>query len=146
MRSKLQLMFIFICLGALGIYGQGIGDRNRPAGRGNYRITGKVLLPDGSPGKDVSVSVSGTEFNGTSVRTDLDGVFTISGLSSGNYSVSVREKGYQSENEFLTIPEGVISGQAFSMVFYLRAPGEPKRSGAAANPLLKDVPACVRPA
>jgi tetratricopeptide (TPR) repeat protein len=140
MRSKLQLLFIFMCLGALGVYGQGIGDRNRPAGRGTYRITGKVYLPDGSPAKDVAVNVSGTEYNGTSTRTDLDGVYTISGLSSGNYSVSVREKGYQAENEFLTIPEGVISGQSFPIIFYLRAPGEPKRSGAAANPLLKDVP------
>ena len=140
MRSKLLLMFIFMSIAALGVYGQGIGDRNRPAGRGTYRITGKVYLPDGSPAKDVSVNVSGAEFNGSSARTDLDGAYTISGLAAGNYSVSIREKGYQTENEFLTIPEGVISGQSFPIVFYLRGPGEPKRSGAAANPLLKDVP------
>lgn len=140
MRSKLQLLFIFMCLGALGVYGQGIGDRNRPAGRGTYRISGKVYLPDGTPAKDVSINVTGAEFNGASTRTDLDGAYTISGLASGNYSVSVREKGYQSENEFLTIPEGAISGQSFSVLFYLRAPGEPKRSASAANPLLKDVP------
>ncbi len=108
MRSKLQLMFIFMCLGALGAYGQGIGDRNRPAGRGNYRITGKVYLPDGTPAKDVNITATGTEFNGTSTRTDLDGAFTLSGLSSGNYSVSARETGYQTENEFLTIPECVF--------------------------------------
>ncbi len=140
MRSKLLLLFIFMGFTALGIYGQGIGDRNRPSGRGNYRIAGKVYLPDGTPAKDVSITVSGTEFNGSSTRSDLDGLFTISGLSSGNYSVSVREKGYQNESEFLTIPEGAISGQSFGLVFYLRGPGEPKRSGAAANPLLKDVP------
>src|SRR5215203_3479209 len=140
MRSKLQLLFIFICLGALGSYGQGIGDRNRPSGRGNYRITGKVYLADGTPAKDVGVSVSGGETTGSSTRTDVDGEFTISGLSSGNYSVSVRERGYQNESEFLTIHEGAISGQSFQMVFYLRTPGQPKRSAAEANPLLKDVP------
>jgi tetratricopeptide (TPR) repeat protein len=140
MRSKLQLMFIFMCLAALGAYGQGIGDRNRPAGRGNYRITGKVYLPDGSPAKDVGVSVSGAETTGSSTRTDVDGLFTLSGLSSGNYSVSIREKGYQTENEFLTIPEGAASGQSFQLVFYMRTPGQPKRPAAAANPLLKDVP------
>ena len=140
MRNKLLLMFISICIGALGVYGQGIGDRNRPAGRGTYRITGKVYMPDGTPAKDVSVTVSGAEFNGAAARSDIDGVFTISGLPSGNYSVSVREKGYPNENEFLTIPEGAISGQSFQIIFYLRNPGEPKRSGAAANPMLKDVP------
>ena len=139
MRSKLHLMFIFMCLCALGVYGQGIGDRNRPAGRGTYRITGKVYLPDGTPAKDVRITVSGAEFNGDSTASDLDGAFTISGLPSGNYSVSVREKGYQNENEFLTIPEGAISGQSFPMIFYLRTPGQPKTS-AAANPLLTDIP------
>src|SRR5687768_11928461 len=128
MRNKLLLMFISICIGALGVYGQGIGDRNRPSGRGNFRITGKIYLPDGSPAKDVSVNVSGTEFNTTSARSDIDGVFTVSGLSSGNYSVSVREKGYQSENEFLTIPRGASPGQSFTLVFYLRNPGEAGRS------------------
>ena len=139
-------MFIFICSVALGLtavsgaFGQGIGDRNRPAGRGNYRITGKVYLPDGSPAKDVSVSASGADFNNTSSRTDLDGFFTLSGLPSGNYTVSVRENGYQTENEMLTIAEGTISGQSFQLVFHLRLPGQPKADKNSSNPLLKGVP------
>jgi Tfp pilus assembly protein PilF len=145
MRSKLQLMFIFICLAAFGtavvsVSGQGFGDRNRPAGRGNYRITGKVYMPDGTPAKDVEVAASGMESGGLSTRTDIDGNFTISGLSSGNYSVIVREKGLQTETESLTIPEGAIAGQSFQLAFYLRTPGQPKGTRPV-NPLLKDVPA-----
>ncbi|HEV8590863.1 MAG TPA: carboxypeptidase-like regulatory domain-containing protein, partial [Pyrinomonadaceae bacterium] len=118
MKNKLRFMFILICFALIGLCemsanAQGYGDRNRPAGRGTYRITGKVYLPDGSPAKDVNVSASGADFNNTASRTDLDGVFTLSGLPSGNYTVSVREDGYQTENEMLTIPEGTISGQAF---------------------------------
>ncbi|MEO8574113.1 MAG: tetratricopeptide repeat protein [Pyrinomonadaceae bacterium] len=135
MRIKLQLMFIFLCLGALDAYGQGIGDRNRITGRGTYRITGKVYLPDGSPAKNLSVTASGSEVDNGSTRTDLDGVYTFSGLSSGNYTVSVREKGYRTETETLTIPEGVVSGQPFTIFFYLRT-----TSAASANPLLKDIP------
>jgi hypothetical protein len=50
MRRKLQLMFIFMCLGALAGYGQGIGDRNRPGeSDGSYTIKVRVYMPDGRP-------------------------------------------------------------------------------------------------
>ena len=146
MKDKLILKFIVLCLAVIGlgeisVNAQGYGDRNRPAGRGTYRITGKVYLPDGTPAKDVSVSASGMEMTGgASARTDQDGNFTLSGLSSGNYTVVVKPEGYQTESEFLTIAEGMISGQAFQLAFYLRAPGQPKRTAATANPMLKDVP------
>lgn len=145
MKNKLRLTFIFICIallsfGETSVNGQGYGDRNRPAGRGTYRITGKVYLPDGSAAKDVSVSASGADFNNSSTRTDIDGNFTLPGLPSGNYNVMVRENGYQTETELLTISEGTISGQAFQLVFHLRTPGQPKRSASSMNPLLKDVP------
>lgn len=135
MKNKLQLMFTFICLAmfAGSVYGQGIGDRNRPAGRGNYRITGQVYLPDGKPAKDVDVNATGSEFSGYSTRTDIDGKFVISGLSSGNYTVSVREKGYQTESEILTIPENTTSGQPFRMVFHLRGVGQPKQAARPTN-------------
>ena len=145
MRNKLKFLFIFLCFAVIGFEAhtataQGYGDRNRPAGRGTYRITGRVFLPDGTAARDVSVTASGAEFNGASARTDEDGQFTLSGLSSGNYSVVVRQDGFQTENESLTIAEGTISGQSFQLVFYLRAPGQPKRSPAEMNPLLKDIP------
>ena len=130
MKNKLQLLFTFICLTmfAGSVYTQGIGDRNRPAGRGNYRITGKVYTPDGKPAKDVTVEATGGEFSGSRARTDMDGGFVLSGLSSGNYTVTVHEKGYQTETELLTIAEGTSSGQSFQMVFHLRGVGEPKRT------------------
>src|SRR5687768_10631720 len=103
MKKKLFLMFIFLCsavigVGEISVNGQGYGDRNRPAGRGTYRITGRVYLPDGTPARDASVSASGVEINGASTRTDVDGNFTLSGLSSGNYSLTVRQEGYQTES------------------------------------------------
>ncbi len=87
MKNKLFLVFIFLCFAAVGpsvifVSAQGYGDRNRPAGRGTYRISGKVFLPDGTPAKDVSVAASGMESGSASTRTDMDGHFTISGLSS----------------------------------------------------------------
>src|SRR5688500_16100659 len=108
MKSKLWFMFIVLCLAVIGfgeiaVNAQGYGDRNRPAGRGTYRITGKVYLPDGKPAANVTVTASGMEFNGASARTDLDGTFTLSGLSSGNYSVVVRQEGFPTETESLTI-------------------------------------------
>jgi len=128
-------MFTFVCLATFAgsVYTQGIGDRNRPSGRGNYRITGQVYLPDGKPARDVDVSASGSEFSGNSARTDMDGKFVISGLSSGNYTVSVREKGYQTESEILTIPENTSSGQPFQMVFHLRGAGQPKQAARPTN-------------
>ena len=146
MKSRLQFLFIFLCFAVISLgqhvqaNAQGYGDRNRPAGRGTYRITGKIYLPDGTPARDVSVTANGAEFNGASARTDEDGQFTLSGLSSGNYSVIARQEGFQTENESVTIAEGTISGQAFQVVFYLRQPGQPKRSAAEMNPLLKDIP------
>jgi len=112
--------------------GQGIGDRNRPLGLGNYRITGKVVLPDGTPAKDVTVNISGTETPASTVRTNAEGEFEVSGLGAGNYSVSVRVPGFRPENESLTI-NGGGAGQSFPVVFYLKL-------ATSANPLMKDVP------
>lgn len=143
MKNKLLLVFMFLCFTAVGsnvlsVDAQGYGDRNRPAGRGTYRISGKVFLPDGKPAKDVSVTASGVESGSLSARTDPDGYFTISGLSSGNYSVIVRQEGLSTETESLTIPEGTISGQAFQLAFYLRIHGQPKGTKSL-NPMLRDV-------
>lgn len=145
MKNKLQFILSFICLATAGliaqaIHAQGIGDRNRPAGRGTYKIVGKVYLPDGRPAQDVTVSASGAETSGLSARTDIDGAFVLPGLSSGNYTVAVRASGYQTETEFVTIAEGTISGQSFQFAFHLRPPGQPKQDARSENPNLKGVP------
>jgi Flp pilus assembly protein TadD len=144
MKSKLKLMFCFVCLAGLYagfVHAQGIGDRNRPAGRGTYKIVGKVYLPDGRPAPEVEVRADGAEMNsGSSTRTGIDGEFAISGLSSGNYTVIVNQKGYQTETESVTIAEGMIGGSTYQLAFNLRLPGQKKGDIYSMNPLFKDVP------
>src|SRR2546423_6871205 len=143
MKNKLRLMFSFVFVMAVSLVvdGQGIGDRNRPAGRGTYRITGRLLSPTGTPAADVPVSLSSMEMSdGGSTRTDEDGNFDFSGLSSGNYTVTARPEGFSAETESLTIAEGVVSGQAYNVILYLRLPGQKKGDIYSANPLFKDVP------
>jgi TolA-binding protein len=148
MKNKLQLLICFgsmaaICLFFVSTPAQGIGDRNRPAGTGTYRITGRVLSPTGAPANGVSVGLSSMEMSsgGGSTKTDEDGNFEFSGLSSGNYTVSARAEGFPTETESLTIAEGAaMSGQGFSVVLYLRMPGQKKGDIYSMNPLFKDVP------
>jgi len=132
MIVKSSLTVIFFGLIVAVVSGQGIGDRNRPQGINNLRISGKVILPDGTPGKDVKVNIVGTETTASSVRTNADGVFEFSGLGNGNYTVSVRANGYRPESEAVNM-EGYAPGQAFPVVFYLKL-------ATSANPLMKDVP------
>ena len=129
-RSLVIGVVLCVCAGLLAA--QGIGDRNRPQGLGNYRITGKVVLPDGRPAKDVVVNFTGTESPASTYRTNETGEFEISGLSNGNYTVSVRVDGYRPESETVNI-NGGGAGQSFPVVFYLKM-------AASANPLMKGVP------
>jgi Tfp pilus assembly protein PilF len=143
MKSKLKFMFGLICVGvffALPVSAQGIGDRNRPSGEGTYRIMGKVMLPNGTPAVDVSVTASGAEFSNGSARTDRDGAFVISGLSGGNYNVVVRQKGYQTETESLTILKETTAGQSFQLVFHLRPVGEARSNSGASSAGTTEVP------
>jgi Tfp pilus assembly protein PilF len=144
MKSKLKLMFCFVCLSAIYAgfaHAQGIGDRNRPLGRGTYKIVGKVYLPDGRPASGIEVRADGAEMNsGTSTRTGIDGEFAISGLSSGNYNVVVGHKGYETETESLTIAEGMARGSTYQLVFNLRMAGQKKGDTYSMNPLFRDVP------
>jgi len=136
MRATILFRFsqlvVFGGLMAISAAGQGIGDRNRPLGLGNYRISGKVVLPDGTPAKDVTVNIGGTETPASTVRTNGEGEFEVSGLGAGNYTVSVRVPGFRPQNESLTI-NGGAAGQSFPVVFYLQL-------ATSANPLMKDVP------
>ena len=126
-------VIVFSCLTLSFVcFGQGIGDRNRPQGLGNLRITGKVVLPDGSPGKDVTVNIVGTETSASSARTNAEGEFEFSGLGNGNYTVSVRVEGFRPESEVVNM-EGASAGQSFTANFFLKV-------AASANPLMKGVP------
>jgi Flp pilus assembly protein TadD len=136
MRSKLFFRVTFVllsvCAASAVVSAQGIGDRNRPQGLGNYRIDGKVLMPDGSPAKNVTVNFNGSEVANTSYRTNDEGEFEISGLSNGNYNVSVRVPGFRPESESINI-NGGGAGQSWPVVIYLKP-------ATSANPLMKDVP------
>ena len=133
-RSLFTVSLLLILIGLVTALaaGQGIGDRNRPLGLGNYRITGKVVMPDGTPAKDVNVNIAGTETPASTVRTNGEGEFEVSGLGAGNYTVSVRLPGFRPENESLSIVGGA-AGQSYPVVFYLKL-------ATSANPLMKDVP------
>jgi Tfp pilus assembly protein PilF len=136
MRSKLFFRMAFVGLLATATAAvspaQGIGDRNRPQGLGNYRISGKVVMPDGTPARDVTVNVVGSEVASTTYRTNAEGEFDVPGLMNGNYTVSIRVPGFRPESESINI-NGGGSGQSFPVVFYLKPSTSP-------NPLMKDVP------
>jgi len=123
---------VAVCICAGFMLAQGIGDRNRPLGLSNRRITGKVVLPNGTPGKDITVNLVGTETPASTVRTNTDGAFEFSGLGSGNYTISIRAAGFRPESESISM-EGSAAGQSYPVVFYLKV-------AASANPLMKDVP------
>ena len=145
MNIKLQFTFFLVVLALLSIgsaefSAQGFGDRNRPAGLGSFRITGKVLLPDGKPAGNIQVTGSSGDNPEVSAITDDDGAYTLSGLVPGNYTITVHAKGYKNDSEFVTIGEGSTSTQNFYASFYLRLPGQAKRTGPPANPHLANVP------
>lgn len=127
---RLSFVAIVIFLATMITLGQGIGDRNRPQGLGSYRIDGKVYLPDGRPAANIMVNVVGTETASSSIRTNDNGEFEVSGLGNGNYTLSIRAAGFRNESESITIAGG---SQSQPVIFHLKL-------AAAANPILKDVP------
>jgi tetratricopeptide (TPR) repeat protein len=140
MRNKLWFktsVFALSCLTLTVIsLAQGIGDRNRPSSGGSHVISGKVRLPDGRPAVNVRVTVNNTDIGSNSQSTDQDGAFSFSGMPEGNYTLTVKADGYQTENESFTIERFSAAGQGTQFQFVLRQPGQAK----GANPLLKDVP------
>src|SRR5690349_7331409 len=120
MGSKLQLMFIFICLAALTGYGQGIGDRNRAGdSEGRFMIQGRVYMPDGRPAQNVKVDVDNTD-GAKSYYTNSDGTFQTGSVKAGNYTVSVTVPGLPTERESVTIDRDSPAGQTYAVTLFLR--------------------------
>jgi tetratricopeptide (TPR) repeat protein len=144
MRNKLQLMFglAFVALVSLTANGQGIGDRNRAADSqgGNYSIAGRVVLPDGKPAAHLKVTITSADGPGTSAITDDDGAFQTGNVSAGNYTITARADGVPAANEYLTIGRDDPVGRTFSIVLYMRNPGQKKGDIYSANPMFKEVP------
>jgi len=144
MRNKLLFSSFFISFLAListpSFLAQGIGDRNRPSSGGTHVVSGKVRLPDGSPAVGARVTLNNTDIGSSNQSTDHDGEFSFSGMPEGNYSISVKLEGYQTESESFTIERFSSAGQGTQMAFVLRQPGQPKADAKGTNLLLKDVP------
>jgi len=145
MRSKLLLMFISICIAALGsaaTFAQGIGDRNRAAdsGGGNYSIQGRVYLPDGRPAQNVRVEIVNSDAPSTYFYTNTEGVFQTGSVRAGNNTISVTVPGFPTEREILTIERDTPSGRTFNVALYLRNQGQKKGDFYSNNPLFADVP------
>ncbi len=141
MRSKLQLMFIFMCLCALGAHGQGFGDRNRPGdSEGRYTIQGRVMLPDGRPAQNVRVHIENPDQPSQSYYTNLDGIFQTGSVRAGNFTITATADGLPPEREILTIDRSAAAGRTFNISLFLRAEGQKKGDFYSNNPLFKDVP------
>ena len=145
MRSNLFFRLSFVSMFIVAVtsisMAQGIGDRNRASSGGTHVISGKIRNPDGTPAINVKVSLSNTDMVSSSQTTDQDGSYAFSGMPEGNYNISVKADGYQTENESFTIERFSSGGQGFRFDFTLRLPGQPKPSSKfSVNPLLKDVP------
>jgi Tfp pilus assembly protein PilF len=120
---------------------QGYGDRNQAANgpdSGRYAIQGKVIMPDGTPAKQVKVTYNSTSAASGSSETNDEGIFRINNIPSGNYTVTVKIEGLPASNENFTISREGSQGQAYNVVIYMRVEGQKK--GAPVNPMLKDVP------
>ena len=144
MRNKLLYCVLFVSLftfvSAVSLSAQGIGDRNRPTSGGTHVVAGKVRLPDGSPAIGARVTLNNTDIGSSTQNTDNDGEFAFSGMPEGNYSISVKLEGFQTESESFTIERFASAGQGTQMAFVLRQPGQPKAETKSVSPLLKDVP------
>jgi Tfp pilus assembly protein PilF len=140
MRIRLILLTLSFAIAPSLVLAQGIGDRNRPSSGGTHVISGKVRLPDGRPAVNARVSLSNTDIGSSQQNTDQDGAFAFSGMPEGNYSLTVRADGFQTESESFTIERFANPGQGSEFSFFLREPGQSKADARNANPLLKDVP------
>jgi TolA-binding protein len=140
MKRKLQLMFIFICLGAL-VHGQGIGDRNRAGdSEGKFTIQGRVVMPDGRPAAGVKVYIENADQPSQTYVTNVDGIFQTGSVRAGNFTISATVVGIPTEREFLTIDRDTPAGRTFNVTLFLRAQGQKKGDFYSNNPLFKEVP------
>ncbi len=135
------LVFFFAVIFSLvnlpEIKGQGYGDRNR-AGNGRFRITGKIILPNGKPAVGIKISMSGADFTNGSAQTDSEGKFLFDSIPAGNYTLSVdRSDEYSSASENLTIAMDTTPGQTFNVYISLVFSSRTKENN---NPLFSKVP------
>ncbi len=123
-----------IAIVSADFYAQSVGaSRGLPAD-GSYTVTGKVVLPDGSPAVGARVDVS-CDFTSRSANTDPDGTYRVTGIPAGNCTIVARVTGFDPVTERRQIQRDTPYGQGIHIPIFLRA-----NPYSATNPLFKNVP------
>lgn len=77
-----------------------------PSG-GTGAVFGVVNDPDENPFKGVTVTIEGTDYS-ESKETDEGGFYVFTNLSAGEYTLTYKKEGYQTQTEVITLTEGEI--------------------------------------
>jgi len=77
-----------------------------PSG-GTGAVFGVVNDPDENPFKGVTVTIEGTDYS-ESKETDERGFYVFTNLSAGEYTLTYKKEGYQTQTEEITLTEGEI--------------------------------------
>ena len=77
-----------------------------PSG-GTGAVFGVVNDPDENPFKGVIVTIEGTDYS-ESKETDERGFYVFTNLSAGEYTLTYKKEGYQTQTEEITLTEGEI--------------------------------------
>jgi len=139
-RAAVSLFSAVIILGATSAaLAQGYGSRNRPAGGGgSANISGRVVMPDGTPAVGAKVLLNSSDVN-TFTFTDSDGNYGFSGVAGGNYTITAKVEGLPDATESYSIDADTGAGQTISVPLFIRNPGQ-KKGDFAAGPLFTGVP------
>jgi tetratricopeptide (TPR) repeat protein len=118
--------------------GQGVGstrDLSSMTG-GNNSIRGRVYTPAGIPGARMTVRLESTDMISKQTTTDADGVFLFSGLTAGNFTLTVEGgKDYENSTEYPQIYKETSGAGARNVELAIQLRFKPE-----ANPALAGVP------
>jgi cytochrome c-type biogenesis protein CcmH/NrfG len=136
MRSELFLLAAVAVLAAFSsmVPAQSVGSSRGLPGEGSYTVTGKIMMPDGSPPPGGRVDVS-CDFTSRSANVDTDGSYRVTGLPAGNCTIVARIPGYDPLTETRKVENDTPHGQAIYVPFFMRA-----NFFSPTNPMFKDVP------
>src|SRR5215204_431703 len=120
-RSTFILLIAINVLAAVTtlVSAQAVGaSRGLPAD-GSYTVTGKVVLPNGTPAVAARVDLS-CDFTSVSTSTDDDGTYRFTGIPAGNCSLVARVAGFDPVSEFRQIQRDTPAGQAIYLPVFIR--------------------------
>jgi Tfp pilus assembly protein PilF len=123
-----------LALSAAAANGQSVGAGRAGQNSGTYTVTGKVVLPNGTPAVNARVDVS-CDFTSVWASTDSDGVYRLTGVPAGNCSIVARVDGLDPVTEHRTITRDTPQGQAVYVPIFFRS-----RSQAVPESMVAGVP------